>query len=288
MILVTGSTGTIGAEAVKQLTALGVKPRALARNPEKARAMLGSSAEIAAGDLGDPEALDAALRGVERAFLIAPVAENSVELQQQFIAAARRAGTRQIVKLSALGAEVDSPVAFLRWHARGHQMLEASGIPFTELRPNSFMQNLLLVASTIVAQGAFYEPAADAKISHVDARDIVAVAVKALTEEGHAGKTYTITGPEALSFDQIAATLSAVLGKAVRYVSVPPADYKQTLMQYGLPEWQADAILALNAFYREGKGEVVTQTVAEVAKKAPISFDQFARDYANAFRGAQG
>jgi uncharacterized protein YbjT (DUF2867 family) len=287
MILVTGSTGTIGAETVKQLAALGVKPRALARNPEKAGAMLGSSAEIAAGDLGDPAALDVALRGVERAFLIAPVAENSVELQQQFIAAARRAGIRQIVKLSALGADVDSPVAFLRWHARGRQILEGSGIPFTELLPNSFMQNLLLVASTIVTQGAFYEPAADAKISHVDARDIVAVAVKALTEEGHAGKAYTITGPEALSFDQIAATMGEVLGKAVRYVSVPPADYKQTLMQYGLPEWQADAILALNAFYREGKGAVVTNTVAEVAKKAPIAFDRFARDYADAFRGAQ-
>src|SRR2546421_10090066 len=99
MILVTGSTGTIGAETVKQLAALGVKPRALARNPEKAGAMLGAGAEIVAGDLGDPGSLDAALRGVERAFLIAPVAENSVELQQHFITAAKRAGTRQIVKL---------------------------------------------------------------------------------------------------------------------------------------------------------------------------------------------
>src|SRR5205085_2488222 len=146
----------------------------------------------------------------------------------------------------------------------GQKLLEASGIPFTELQPNSFMQNLFLVASTIAAEGVFYEPAADARISHIDARDIAAVAVKALTEAGHEGKTYLLTGPEALSFDAVAAKLSAALGKTVRYVSVAPADYRQGLLQYGLPEWQADAVLALNAFYREGKGAVVTNTFAEV------------------------
>src|SRR5205814_347191 len=156
---ITGATGTVGSETVRQLAAAGATVRALARNPEKAKGMLGSGVEIAAGDLGDPASLEAALRGVERAFLLPPVDEHAVALQESFIAAARRTGTKQIVKLSALGAALDSPVPFLRQHAEGQKLLEASGIPFTELQPNSFMQNLFLVASTIAAEGVFYEPA---------------------------------------------------------------------------------------------------------------------------------
>src|SRR5713101_2113693 len=143
MILVTGATGTVGSETVKQLAPLGVKVRALARNPGKAKGMLGSGVEIAVGDLSDPASLEAALRGIERAFLLPPVDEHTVTLQENFIAAAKRAGTKQIVKLSALGTALDSPVPFLRLHAEGLKKLEASGIPFTDLRPNSFMQNIL-------------------------------------------------------------------------------------------------------------------------------------------------
>jgi uncharacterized protein YbjT (DUF2867 family) len=287
MILITGATGTVGSDTVRQLAATGAKVRALARNPEKAKGMLGSGIEIVAGDLGDPASLDAALHGVEQAFLLPPVGENAVALQENFIAAARRAGTKQIVKLAALGAALDSPVPFLRQHAEGRRMLEAAGIPFTELQPNSFMQNLFVAAPTIAAEGVIYQPAADAKISHIDARDIAAVAVKSLTGTGHEGKTYPITGPEALSFEEVAAKLSAVLSKPVRYVNVSPGDYRQGLLQYGVPEWQADAVVALYAFYREGKGAVVTHAVAEVTGRAPISLDRFLRDYAQVFRGAR-
>jgi len=288
MILITGATGTVGGETVRQLAALGAPVRALARSPDKARSMLGAGVEVAAGDLNDRASLDAALRGVERAFLVVPVDDRSVAQHENFIAAARRAGTRQIVKLSGMGAGLDSPVAFLRWHAEGVKMLEASGIPFTQLLPNSFMQNLLLAAPTIAGEGSLYQPGGDAKISHIDARDIAAVAVKALTEAGHEGKGYVITGPEALSFAEIADKLSQVLGKPVRYFDIPPEQYRQQLLQFGVPEWQADAVLALYAFYREGKGAVVTNSVTEVTKKSPITFDQFARDYSDAFRGGRG
>jgi uncharacterized protein YbjT (DUF2867 family) len=287
MILITGATGTVGSETARQLAALGTTVRALARNPEKAKGMLGTGVEIAAGDLGDPASLEAALRGVERAFLLPPVDEHAVKLQENLIGAAQRAGTKLIVKLSALGAALDSPVPFLRQHAEGRKKLEASGIPFTELQPNSFMQNVLVAAPMISAEGVLYQPAADARISHIDARDIAAVAVKALTEAGHEGKIYPITGPEALSFEEVVAKLSAVLGKRVRYVNVSPADYKQGLLQYGVSEWQAEAVLTLYAWYREGKGALVTNVLAEVIGKAPITFDQFARDYAGAFRGAR-
>ena len=284
MILITGATGTIGSETVKQLSAAGFAVRALVRTPAKAEAIQGPGVEIAVGDLGEPATLDAALRGVERAFLLPPLDERSVWLQENFIAACQRAGSRQIVKLSALGDDLASPVPFLRWHAEGRQILEGCGIPFTDLKPNSFMQNVLVATPTIAAEGALYQPAADAKISHVDARDIAAVAVKALTEPGHEGKTYPITGPEALSFDEIAAILSEVLRKPVRYVSVSPTDYKQSLLRYGTPEWLADGVNALYAWYREGNGAVVTRSVTEVTKNTPISFDQFARDYARAFQ----
>jgi uncharacterized protein YbjT (DUF2867 family) len=286
MILVTGATGTNGREIVKQLSAKGAQVRTLVRNSSKAADLKKLGVEIVEGDFDKPETLDAALKGVEKALMLPPTDLRAVELQRNFIEAAKRAGTKHIVKFSAMGADPDSPMRIGRWHGETEKLLEASGIPFTHLRPNSFMQNMLSSAPTIASQGVFYQPGGDAPVSHVDVRDIVAVAVKTLTEEGHTGKIYTITGTEALTFDQVAEKLSAVIGKPVKYVNVSPEDFKKSLMNWGQPDWLADTLNELYEMYRNGWGDEVTDVVSTVAKKQPISFDQFFQDHIQAFTGS--
>jgi uncharacterized protein YbjT (DUF2867 family) len=283
MILITSAPGNNANAVIRELTTAGVRVRALLRNPNSAGEIKGPLVEVAVGDFLNPASLDAALRGVEKAFLIPPTDPRSVEMQVNFIRAAKRAGTRHVVKLSVNGADVNSPVRVARWHAEGEKELEASGIPFTHLRPNAFMQNLLGLAPTIVSQGEFYQPAADGKVSHIDVRDIAAVAAKALTENGHQGKTYVITGPEALSYDDVARKLSTALGRPVKYVNITPEDFKKSLLGWGIPEYMADGLNEFFAAIRAGYLAVVTNTVEEVAKRKPISFDDFVRDFADAF-----
>jgi uncharacterized protein YbjT (DUF2867 family) len=283
MILITSAPGNNANAVIRELTTAGVRVRALLRNPNSAGEIKGPLVEVAVGDFLNPASLDAALRGVEKAFLIPPTDPRSVEMQANFIRAAKRAGTRHVVKLSVNGADVNSPVRVARWHAEGEKELEASGIPFTHLRPNAFMQNFLGLAPTIVSQGEFYQPAADGKVSHIDVRDIAAVAAKALTEDGHQGKTYVITGPEALSYDEAASKISKAIGKPVKYVNVTPEDFKKSLLGWGIPEFMADGLNEFYAAIRAGYCAVVTNTVKEVTQRKPISFDNFVRDFADAF-----
>jgi len=285
MILVSGATGTNGSEIVRLLSSAGVPVRALVRSQAKASAIASlPGVELVEGDFDNPASLEAALQGIEKAFMLPPFVNNMVELQHNFIEAAKRAGTKHIVKLSAFGADPNSPIMLGRWHGQSEKELEASGLDYTHLQPNGFLQNLLAFGPAIATQGSFFQPAADAKISNVDARDIAAVAAAVLKEDGHAGKTYLITGPEALSFYEVADIFTKVLGKKVTYVDISPEDFKATLLQWGQPEWLADALNELFGIYRAGYGAVVTTVVADVAKKTPITVEQFVRDYATVFQ----
>lgn len=286
MILITGATGTNGREIVKQLSDTSTQVRALVRNSYKVADLKKLGVEIVEGDFDKPETLDNALKGVDKALMLPPNDLRAVELQRNFIEAAKRAGTKHIVKFSAMGADPDSPMRIGRWHGETEKLLEVSGIPFTHLRPNSFMQNMLGFAPTVANQGVFYQPGGNASVSHVDVRDIAAVAVKTLTEEGHTGKIYTITGTEALTFDQVAEKLSAVIGKPVKYVNVSPEEFKQSLMNWGQPDWLADTLNELYQMYRNGWGDEVTDEISRVAKKQPITLDQFFQDHIQVFTGS--
>lgn len=287
MILITGATGTNGSELVKQLSNDGVRVRALVRSRAKASAIEGANVEIVEGDLGKPETLDAALAGVEKVFLLTSPTERMAEQEGNMIEAAKRAGVGHVVKFSAIGADVNAPYLLGRMHGEVEKQLADSGIAYTLLKPNGFMQNTLGFASTIASQGAFYAPLKDAKVSYVDARDIVAVAAKTLTGTGHEGKAYEITGPEALSNHDIAEKLSVALDTKVAYVDVPPDAARQGMLAVGMSEWLADALIELFAFYTGGHAAMVTNTVSEVAKKEPTTFDQFARDHAHIFRATR-
>jgi uncharacterized protein YbjT (DUF2867 family) len=283
MILVVGATGTNGREVVSRLAAAGHRVRAMVRQPSRASDLRGANVELVAGDLDDPGSLDAAWAGVDRAFFVAAVDRRYVGWFHRFLAAARRSGAPRIVKFSGMGAGSDSPSEIMRQHGETDAALADSGLPYTVLRPNSFYQNMLWSAATIKAQGAFYLPMGDARQSLVDVRDIADVAVEVLTNPGHEGNSYAITGPECLSYHEVAAKLSAVLGKPVKYVDVPPDAAFDSMLKAGMAEWNARAVTELYTVFAAGLAAGTTDTIERITGRRPIAFEQFARDHAAAF-----
>jgi uncharacterized protein YbjT (DUF2867 family) len=283
MILVTGATGNNGQELVRQLTAMGQRVRALVRNPVKAANLKGPNIELAAGDFDQPATLDAALQGVQKAFLLTPVAERFVQWQRTFIQAAQRAKVQHLVKFSGMGARAESESELLRLHAETDDLLRNSGLPFTILQPNSFHQNILSSADTIKREGKFYWPLRNAKQSTVDIRDINSVAAKVFTSSGHEGKTYVITGPEALTFQQAAEKLSSVLGRKIDYVDVPITAAADGMRQSGMPEWSVGVVSGLLGYFAAGAAASVTDTIPLLLGRPAISFEQFAKDHRAAF-----
>ncbi len=286
MILITCATGTNGIEIVKLLSRSGVPCRALVRNPQKATMLRDlPGVEIVDGDMARPESLAPALEGIDKALLCSSIGPELVEVQGNFVRAAQRAGVNHIVKFSGMGADIHSEWRFLRWHGEAEKEVENSGLAFTHLQPDQFMQVYLRFRDTIVSQGKFYAASKDSQVSPVDVRDIAAVAVAVLTGTGHEGKTYMITGPETLTYAQVADKISAAIGKKITYVDVPLEAAKKALLDGGAPEWFAEGQMEQFRFRWKGKQSCVTSTIADVAKKKPTMFDEFARESAPYFRG---
>jgi len=276
MILVTGATGTVGSEVVRQLVATGERPRALMRDPTTARQRLGDQVEHVVGDLDRPETIAAALAGVDRVFLLTTQSSRQPEWERAVIGAAARAGVGQLVKLSVFRANEQSPLQVARQHGQAERVLAQSGLAATILRPVFFMQNLL----AMVHDGAIATAAGDGRVAMVDARDIAAVAVATLTGGGHAGKTYTLTGPEALSFYQVASVLSRQTGRPLRHVRVPPDKVRVALQGRGVAAWYADDMAKLHSMLAVGYEEVVTDDIHRVTGRPPRTLAQFASDHA--------
>lgn len=276
MILVIGATGTVGSEVVRQLVATGERPRALVRDPATARQRLGDQVEHVVGDLDRPETIAAALAGVDRVFLLTTQSSRQPEWERAVIGAAARAGVGQLVKLSVFRANEQSPLQVARQHGQAERVLAQSGLAATILRPVFFMQNLL----AMVHDGAIATAAGDGRVAMVDARDIAAVAVATLTGGGHAGKTYTLTGPEALSFYQVASVLSRQTGRPLRHVRVPPDKVRVALQGRGVAAWYADDMAKLHSMLAVGYEEVVTDDIHRVTGRPPRTLAQFAGDHA--------
>ena len=286
MILVTGATGLNGRELVQRLSARGVAVRALVRNLAKAEALAAlPHVQITEGDLARPETLVRPLQGVDRAMLISSSDPGMLDVQTNFIEAARNAGVAHVVKLSGIIPELDSPFRFARMHAEIERRLEASGLGFTHLRAGEFMPSYFRQVPSIVAKGALFLPMEDARIASVDVGDIAEVAAIVLTTSGHEGKTYPLTGPEALTMAEVAAKLSAATGKTIRYVNVSPEDAKKARLAAGMPPFLVDALDELFAERRKGKESVVSSTVQTILGRPATSFDEFAARNAAVFRG---
>jgi uncharacterized protein YbjT (DUF2867 family) len=274
-VLITGATGNIGGEVVRHLIEKKIPIGALVRNRAKAANLEAQGVELTQGDFSQPDSLYPALCGIEKAFLVMPNHRHQVELESNFIEAAQKAGVRHIVKLSVMNAG-ELPSTFQKWHRQIEEHLEASGMAWTHLRPNMLMQNMRWFVPTIAQQGAFYNCVGDAKISHVDARDVAAVAAVCLSEAGHENKSYVLTGSEAISFDEVAEIFAKELNRSIKYVNLPPQGLKAARLANGEPEWYLDGELELLACWEKGVGSAVTDAIAQITKRSPITFAEFA------------
>ena len=286
-ILVTGATGNVGSGLIPELIAKGASVRALVRDESQAQGLRDAGVEVVIGDLDKPETLDAAFSGVDKVFLLTPPSPAQITQARNGIVAAKCSDSPYVVRLSAgaLKTAPDSPARVTRQHAEIDAELKASGLPYTILRPHGFMQNTLMAAQSVASDGSVYMPMKNGKLGMIDVRDIVEVAAKVLTEDGHQGKTYGLTGPASISFHDVAAGLSKALGKEVKYVDVPLEAGREAMVGMGLSEWFADALTEYNKAFSEGLGDFTTGDVEELTGHPARSFETFARDFAQAFSG---
>lgn len=278
MILVTTPNGKIGSEIVKQLLSLGVPVRAGAHTVEKARRIF-PQAQVVPLDFSKALSVKAALSGVDSLYLTSPKEDYPTRPIKQTIDFARASGVKRVVLLSAMGVE-HTEAAFSQIEV----YLKVSGLAWTILRPNTFMQNYsTMSAETIRRQSTFFEPADDSKTSFIDTRDIATVAVKALTEDTHQGQVYTLTGERAYNRYEVATAISTATGKNVIYLPISDEQFRAAIAPLG---WSHDYVEMLCSFYkniRAGNSEMVTDTFQKVTGRLPITFEQFARDYCRAW-----
>lgn len=285
MILVTGATGNVGSELIRELVEEKQPVRAFVRHRTPARAVALEGVEFAEGDFEKPETFGPALTGVEQLFLLIPSSLKVEEQQCQFVDAAKRSKVKRIVKLSQFGANECTRGRFQRYHGGVENYIRRSKIAYTFLRPNLFMQGLLNFQGTIAGQGAFHLPAGDSPVSVVDVRDVAAVAARALVDRRHDGKTYEITGPEAITHAEMAESLSRATGRTIKFVDIPPDSMREKLVEMGMERWRADGLIEDYDHYRRGEAAAVTSTVREITGAEARTFDEFARDYAERFVG---
>jgi uncharacterized protein YbjT (DUF2867 family) len=270
-------------EVLKALKARGADARALVRDETKAHHLRDLGFEPVTGDLGDPRTLGPAFENVEKAYLVSPMGPMQSEFEQAFLETAMQAGVKHVVKLSVIGASPEAPLRFARTHAKVEQALRDSGMDWTLLRPTSFMQNTLSWGARVL-DGTFYSPVPDAAFSIVDARDVAEVAAVALTEEGHAGKAYGLSGPEAVSYRDQATRVFAAAGREITVEEIPVEALKRELVRAGVPPWNAEGLSEQFELYAGGGAQMVTSGVKDALGRDPRTIDEFAKDHVEAFK----
>jgi uncharacterized protein YbjT (DUF2867 family) len=277
MICVTGASGTLSSEIIRRLES---PFRAAYFSQERAEGARATGIESVVIDYNKPETLQQAFRGCDTVFLLGPNALNQTELEMNAVEAAKAAGVRRIVKQSVMGA-AEEAYSLARIHRPVEKAIEASGMAWTFLRPNSFMQNTVtFMAQTIRAEGAFYSASGEARISHVDVRDLAAVAVHALIGPDGQGTIYTLTGPEALSYDDMAEELSRTLGRPISHINLPPVDLKAGMLAEGMPQAIADRMLDLERYFGENRASRITDDIRRVTGREPRRFAEYVRETA--------
>lgn len=279
MVLVVGATGTTGSVVVRDLVARGIPVRALAHSSARAGELRAVGAEPVVGDLADPASLGPAMDGVERAYVAVPLGERLPELEANAYAAAERAGVYHVVKLGVIGQSPDAPGRFARAHAEAFDALQASSLRWTLLQSNRFMQNDLRAPPGVTALP-------DARVSRVDARDVGAVAARALAEEGHENCSYVLTGPEAISDADAAAAIAAVIGRDVPVAAVGDDDMAAALRARGMEDWVVDGLIEHNEAQRAGEQAGVAPDVLALLGRPATPYRRFAEDHRDALVAA--
>jgi uncharacterized protein YbjT (DUF2867 family) len=287
-ILVTGATGTVGSEVLKQLSndALSYNIKAGVHSIENAnKVQQYDRVKVVQLDYDNMEGVESAFKDVDKLFLLTHPSSKTVEHESNLVTEAKKSGIKHIVKQSIMRADLGADVEAMRLHRQAEKLIIESAIPYTFLRPNEFMQGFInFQGTTIKSNNAFYVTAEDAKVSFVDARDIAAIAVKALVEgDKHYNKTYMVTGPEALSYHQAADKLSNATGRKIDYVNISEEETRDALKETGMDDWLINTILGLYTLYRNDHASEVLSAVEVTGRKA-TTFVEFATDHADAFR----
>ena len=279
-VLVLGATGNVSGEVIKALRGSPLKLRALVRDRAKAKHLEQSGVELVEGTLDEPETLSAAYEGVDDLWLLTMPSPRAPEHSMNALWAAKQAGVRRVVRMSAIGAAHDAPTRNGRLHALSDAELQSSGLQWTIVRPHFFMQNLLGFAQGIAQQGRFYLDLGSGRMGMVDVRDIGEFVARVLLDgpERHHQKIYTITGPRSMTLTDAAAGLSKVLEKTVEYVPVPHDAVRESLIKMGLSPWLAGLTVEYGHAYSTGWGDLTTTDFQDVVGKPARSFETFARE----------
>jgi uncharacterized protein YbjT (DUF2867 family) len=287
MILVTGATGHVGSQVVRDLSSKGEPVRAFVRDTERARKQLEDGVELAVGDFNDPASVRRALEGVDRIFLSSGDGPQKVGHETSAISAAAAASVRLIVKASTMLAQAGSPLPGLDWNGRIEDHLRRSGVPSVILQSSFYMTNLLASAEQVREEGKLVAPAGRGAIAMIDPSDTGRVGAAVLTGGGHEGRTYVLTGPEAITYEQIAEALSAATARSIEFVDVPEDAAQAGLVQAGMPEWLVQQLVGVYRLIRADRLAETTDTVRTFTRRGPLSFADFAREHAALFgRGA--
>ncbi|MFG2415443.1 NmrA family NAD(P)-binding protein [Streptomyces goshikiensis] len=287
MIVVMGATGATGNALLHSLLTLGTPVRALTRTPHRQIPGITGAhqppVEVQYADATDPHSLRTAFKGAGQLFLAMANSPAQVELETRVIDIAAHSGIGHIVKVSAPAAEPDSPVAISRGHHAVEEHLRASGLTHTILRPYAFMQNLLRLAPT-VAQGIILGTMGDAPCNYIDCRDIGDVAAAALTRPDIVGGTYALTGPEAVSYPELASRLTTLTGNQIRYVNLTPDELRDNLIHNAhMPTWLADHVTEIQQL-AIARPETPTTTVTDILGRRPRTVDAFLHEHHAHFR----
>jgi (4-alkanoyl-5-oxo-2,5-dihydrofuran-3-yl)methyl phosphate reductase len=279
--LVTGATGNIGGRVIERLLVRGERPRVFVRDGDKAVRRYGDRVEVCVGDLSDATTLSHALDGVDVVLLVTS-GPDLAEKDKQVANVAKSAGAGLLVKLST--EDVRHGVGTGVWHREGEAAIRDSGIGFVFVQPSGFMDNFRNWAGTIKADGVVRCAAGAGTIPFIHSDDIADVAVAAMTRPQFVGRSLPITGPEALSFADMTAKVSTVIGRRLRFE--PQSDDKERRQQagWGSPPPLIDARLSIFRAIREGRLATVTGNVAAALGRQPISFDEWAQQNADVFR----
>ena len=271
-ILVTG--GNIGNPVAEELASWGFGVRVLTKTIKANPSWEKSKIEQIAVDMASIPSMLPAFEGVDRFFSVTPFVENLAELGINTIEAARQAGVRRIVRSSFIGAG-GTGIALGRDHRAVEKAVEASGISYTILRPNTFMQSYAMNAESIRRDSAFYMPQGTGRVSLVDVGDVALLAAAVLTQDGHEGRVYDVTGPEALSNYDVAAKLSGALQKQIAYIDVTEKQAEESMLSTGLPPWMVKSLLELFEFSKRGAAERVSSDFEQIVNRKPTSFESF-------------
>ena len=283
MIFLTGVTGKIGSETAKELLARGASLRALVRDEAKAADLKAAGVELIVGDIADADAVRQGMAGAEKAFILLPNGEHQEANEKQFTDLAVAAGVSHLVKMSSMEAVADAETPIPRAHWAVEEYIRAADIDSTMVKPNFFMQNLLASAALVKEKRMFSLPMGDGTTGMADARDIGAVCAEVLTGDGHVGKSYEITGPEVVTFYQVAERFSEVLGEEVKYVPMPMDQFRERMTGI-LQPWHLDAVCELFREIAEIGLDHTTTTFKDLMGREPISVRQFVQDHVALFK----